>query len=127
MSRQVCLTLENARLMFGQECVASRSLARICAIKQLPGSGLKFYVRQMLMVSGRSSRASLVVLESGCFYSYGFVHYFACRNCSFRNTQPTKCTVLFLRQFHYNITPKIPTCFDPQWIIIREHNQNNSA
>ena len=57
--------------MFGQQCVASRSLVRICAIKQLPGCSLQFHVRRLLMVSGRSSRASLPVLESGCFFRMG--------------------------------------------------------
>jgi len=35
-------------LMFGQQCVANRSLRRICAIKQLLGSDLKFHVHDCL-------------------------------------------------------------------------------
>jgi hypothetical protein len=61
----------NTRLMFGQECVASRSLVRICAIKHLLSSGLMFHVRRLLVVSGRPSRASLSVLESRCIFRMG--------------------------------------------------------
>jgi len=46
---------------------------------------------------------------------------------SFHNTQPTKCTIQFLRYSHYSITLNIPTCFNPQWIIIREPNKSNST
>ena len=63
--------MENARLLFGQECVASRSLVKICVIKLLPSSGLQFHVRRLLMVSDKSSRASLAVLESVCIFRMG--------------------------------------------------------
>jgi hypothetical protein len=62
-SRQVCLTLENARLMLGQWCVA-RSPGRICTIKQLPSSGPKFHHPLVVDGVGRSTRASLAVLKS---------------------------------------------------------------
>jgi hypothetical protein len=38
----------------------------------------------------------------------------------FTTLRPTKCTVLYLSYLYYNITLNIPTCFDPQVIIIRE-------
>jgi len=57
--------------MFGQECVASSCLVTICAIKELSSSDLKFHVSRLLIVSGRSSRASLAVLESGCIFRMG--------------------------------------------------------
>jgi hypothetical protein len=41
--------------------------------------------------------------------------------------RPTKCTILFLKYLYHNITLNIPTCFDPQEIIIRESNQSNTA
>ena len=44
-----------------------------------------------------------------------------------RNTQPTKYTLLFLRYLYYNITLNVPTCFEPQRIIIREPNQSNTT
>jgi hypothetical protein len=48
--------------------VASSSLVGICGIKHLPCSVLKFYARRLVMVSGRSSGASLAVLESAYFF-----------------------------------------------------------
>lgn len=51
--------------------MANRSLVRICAIKQLSGSGRQFHVGRLLMVSGRSSRASLAVLKGGCIFCMG--------------------------------------------------------
>ena len=51
--------------------MASSSLVRICGIQQLPCSGLTFYVRRLVMVSGRSSRASLALLQSAHFFRMG--------------------------------------------------------
>jgi len=39
------------------------------------------------------------------------------------NTQPTKCTVLFLGYLCYSITLNVHACFDPRGIIVRELNR----
>jgi hypothetical protein len=41
--------------------------------------------------------------------------------------RPTKRSVLLLRYLHYDVTLNIPTCFDPQLIIIREGKQSITA
>jgi len=43
----------------------------------------------------------------------------------FHDTNPTKCTNLFLSYLYYNIAVSIPECFGPQRTIIRESNQRN--
>jgi hypothetical protein len=40
-----------------------------------------------------------------------------------RNTQATKLTIFFLKYLYYNMALNIPTCFDPQGIIIREQTK----
>lgn len=44
-----------------------------------------------------------------------------------RNKQLTKGTVLLPIHLHHNITPNIPTCFDPRGIMFRKQNQSNAA
>ena len=54
------------------------------------------------------------------------IHSVHCR-LPIHNTQTIKCTALFVRYLYYNITLNIPTCFDPQGIIVRESNQSITA
>ena len=44
-----------------------------------------------------------------------------------RGKENIKCTILFLKYLYYTFTLNFPTCFGPQWIIIRESNQSNTA
>jgi len=48
-------------------------------------------------------------------------------NPTLRNTQPTQCTVLFIRYLCYDIALNIHKCVTPQGVIIREPNQSITA
>jgi len=43
------------------------------------------------------------------------------------DTDPTKCSDLFLSDLYYSITMNIPTCYGLQGTIIRESKQSSTA
>ena len=64
------------------------------------------------------------ISSSDCLWRYFYVQAYVYQ---FGTLRPTKGAILFLRYLYYNITLNIPTCFDPQGLIIREPNQSNTA